>query len=252
MILEDVINPLANLINEDPLGKLTNGWLSQLNVWTILIRIALCFIFASALGIERANKRHTAGLRTFILVLTASATAGILDLYFTTNFNEIFPAISTAVIIAISIISTNTLLYSSKNQIKGLTTAVALWACSFIGLAIGAGFYTIGIIGFIIYYLSLNVLPKFEFYLKNRSNHFEIHLELKNKNDLVQFTAVLRQLGLSIDDIEVNPAYINTGLSVYTISLSIYSKELKKYKTHKEIIDALKTLDYINSIEEIN
>ena len=28
--------------------------------------------------------------------------------------------------------------------------------------------------------------------------------------------------------------------------------EVKKYKTHAEIIEALKTLDYINCIEEIN
>ena len=95
-------------------------------------------------------------------------------------------------------------------------------------------------------------VPKLEFYLKNRSNHFEIHLELKNKNDLANFTGVLRKLGLKIDDIEANPAYNNTGLGVFSISLTINSKELKQYKTHTEIIEALSSLDYINCIEEID
>ena len=88
--------------------------------------------------------------------------------------------------------------------------------------------------------------------MKNKSNHFEIHLELKNRNDLVNFTGVVRKLGLKITDIEANPAYNNTGLGVYTISLTIRSSELKKYKTHKEIIEALGTLEYINCIEEID
>lgn len=63
--------------------------------------------------------------------------------------------------------------------------------------------------------------------------------------------ATIRELGLVIDEIEANPAYINSGLSVYSIAVSIYSKELKKYKTHKEIIEALRSLEYVYYIEEM-
>ena len=56
---------------------------------------------------------------------------------------------------------------------------------------------------------------------------------------------------MRIDDIELNPAYLNSGLSVYTISFTISSRELRKYKKHSEIIEALKTLDYVAYIEEI-
>lgn len=80
--------------------------------------------------------------------------------------------------------------------------------------------------------LSTNIinLTKIEIYLKNRSNHFEVHLELKNSSYLKDFTTTLRELGLKIDDIEANPAYLNSGLSVYTVSLSIISDELKNIK----------------------
>lgn len=86
---------------------------------------------------------------------------------------------------------------------------------------------------------------------KNRSNHFEIHLELKNIEYLRDFVTVSRRLGLRIDDIESNPAYVGSGLSVYTITVTICSSELKKYKTHHEIIEALKSLDYIYHLEEL-
>ena len=42
---------------------------------------------------------------------------------------------------------------------------------------------------------------------------------------------------------------MGSGLSVYTIT--IFSAELKKYKTHREIIQALSSLDYIYHIEEL-
>ena len=79
----------------------------------------------------------------------------------------------------------------------------------------------------------------------------EIHLELKNSNYLRDFVTVSRQLGLRIDDIEANQAYVGSGLSVYTITFTIFSAELKKYKTHREIIQALSSLDYIYHIEEL-
>ena len=56
--------------------------------------------------------------------------------------------VSAATVIAIAIISSNSILYSSKNQIKGLTTSVGLWVCVAIGLAAGAGMYTVAVFGF--------------------------------------------------------------------------------------------------------
>ena len=87
--------------------------------------------------------------------------------------------------------------------------------------------------------------------VKNRSNHFEIHVELTNPVHLQDLVTTMRRLGLVIDDIELNHAYAGSGLSVYTIALSISSPELKKYKTHSEIIDALGTLEYIYHIDEM-
>lgn len=247
-----VLADLSNFGALDPLNEWTDGWLGEFNIWTLLIRIILSLLIGAVFGIERSRKRHTAGLRTFMLVSMFAGIAGLLDVFIATNFNEMFPAISIAMVLGVAIISSNTLLYSSKSQIKGLTTAVALWLTSILGICFGVGFYTIGLIAFICVYVLLNVMTNLERYLKNRSNHFDIQLELKNRNNLANFTGVIRKLGLKIDDIEANPAYANTGLGVYTISLTINSDQLKKYKTHREIIETLSSLDYISCIEEID
>lgn len=57
---------------------------------------------------------------------------------------------------------------------------------------------------------------------------------------------------MRIDDIEINNAYAGSGLSVYSVTLTIISAELKKYKTHREIIEALSTLECVRHIEEMS
>ena len=84
-----------------------------------------------------------------------------------------------------------------------------------------------------------------EIYLKNRSNHFEISVELDNKNNLSRLMATLRELGLRIDELELDSAYLNSGVGVYIICLTIVSNELKKYKTHNEIIKKKHATEYI-------
>ena len=235
----------------DPISYILGEWSARIDLWSILLRIALSVLFSAIIGWERSTKRHAAGLRTFMLISLASTMAMLLDLFLITKFTIGFPVISAAVVVGIAIISSNSILFSSKNQIKGLTTAAGLWAVGFIGLLIGAGFYTVSIIGFLAMMICLSMFPRMERHFKNRSNHFEVHLELKSKENLQSFVATIRQLGLRIDDIEVNPAYINSGLSVYSVALTIQSAELKKYKTHSEIIDALRSIDYIHHIEEM-
>ena len=234
----------------DPIAALLGPWSSNLCIGCILLRLLLSALMATVIGWERASKRHSAGLRTFILV-TIAATAGmLLDSFLYPAGTIPFYFIPAAVLIGTSSICVNSLLFSSKNQIRGLTTAAALWCCSVIGLCVGFGFYSAGILLFILLLPSLALLPQFETYLKNRSNHFEIHLELKSAPYLQDFVSVIRQLGLIIDDIELNPAYLNSGLSVYTVALSIKNAQLQKYKTHSEIIQALDSLEYVSYIEE--
>lgn len=235
----------------DPIASLLGQWALSLNIYTVILRLLLTLILSAILGCERSSKRHAAGLRTFMVVSLSTSVAMILDLYLGGAQALGFFPISAAALIGLAIITVNSILYSSRNQIKGLTTSVGLWSCGILGLCIGAGFYTITLIVFASLMCSLSIFPRFERYLKNRSNHFEVHLELKNIAYLQNFVTTIRELGMKIDDIEANTAYQNSGLSVYSIAISISSEELKKYKTHTQIIEALSTLDYIYHIEEM-
>ncbi len=235
----------------DPIAKLLGEWASAMTVGSIFLRIGLALLVAAVLGCERAGKRHAAGLRTFIIVCLGGALATLLDMYLMVSVGLVFPFASAAAVVAVAILASNSVLFSSRNQIKGLTTSAALWTTGLLGMLLGAGLYTVALVAFFALIFCLSYFPAFERYLKDRSNHFEIHLELANKNDLAEFIATIRRLGLYIDDIESNPAYLNSGLSVYSISLTIQSEELKRYKTHAEIIAAIATIEYVSHVEEM-
>ena len=234
-----------------PIAEILGGWSSELGLWSVVFRIVISLVLSAIIGCERSSKRHSAGLRTFITISLASTVSMLVDLALISDTEIKVPLLSAATIISSAMISGNSVLFSSRNQIKGLTTSAGLWACGIVGLSAGAGFYTLTIVAFVTILLSLSLFPRIEIFLKNRSNHFEVHLELKNKNNLQDFVTTIRELGLRIDDIEANPAYLNSGLSVYTVAITISSDELKKYKTHTEIIEALRTLDYVHYIEEM-
>ena len=235
----------------DPIIKALGAWAQELSLATILMRVCLSVVLSTIIGCERATKRHAAGVRTFVVTSLACTAALLTDCCIAKESPAHLYLLSASAIIAVAIVSVNSVLYTSRNQIKGLTTSVALWATGIIGLTAGAGYVTITLVAFILLLISLSWMPGFEADLKNRSNFFEVHLELKSSQYLQEFMTTSRKLGLAIDDIELNPAYASSGLSVYSVALSITSAELKKYKTHKEIIEALGTLEYVYHIEEM-
>lgn len=236
---------------KDPIAQLLGQWSVDLGIYSILFRIGLAVFLSALIGWERSSKRHSAGFRTFILVTLSGTVVMLIDLWLNTIYDGKICLLSAIAVIAATRIATHTIFFNSRNKIMGITTAVSLWGSCILGIAIGAGLYTITAVTFVALLFCLSKLPHLEHYLKNRSNHFEIHLELKNSLNLQNFVSTIRKLGLTIDSIEMNPAYAGSGLSVYSISISISSQELKKYKTHKEIIEALSTLDYIYHIEEL-
>lgn len=240
-----------NLQNIDPIANYLGEWSSSLCLASVLFRFGLSMLLSAIVGWERSSKRHSAGLRTFMLISLSATTAMILDLYLAHIAGGSFCLLSASAIIASAIVSINSIYYSSRSLIRGLTTSAGLWTCGMVGLAAGAGLYTVTITAFAALLVSLSLFPTIEAYLKNRSNHFEIHLELTDSSYLRDFVTTIRELGMTVDDIEANAAYIGSGLSVYTICFSIRSEELKKFRTHSQIIEALGTLEYVYHVEEM-
>ena len=114
---------------------------SELNLFSILLRIALALILGGALGIEREQKQHPAGFRTYVIVCLGATLACITNLYMCERLGGTDPArIPAQVISGIGFLGAGTILVTRNNHVRGLTTAAGLWCCATIGIAVGPAF----------------------------------------------------------------------------------------------------------------
>ena len=125
-----------------------NG-LRDLSFWAILVRMLVAVLCGTLIGLERSSKNRPAGFRTHILVCLGAAVASITGLYLYLGLE--LPAdisrISGQVVTGLGFIGAGTIIITKKMTIKGLTTAAGLWTTGVIGLAIGSGYYELGVLG---------------------------------------------------------------------------------------------------------
>ncbi len=230
----------------DPLAELMGSWSYEITVYSIIFRVLIALIMGSFMGYERAVTGQVAGLRTYILIALAGVTTALLD----TAYSELY-ILSGITILAVALIGTSSITMTSKNRIKGLTSTMGQLAIASLSISVGVGGYTMTIIGIIALVIAFTILGPIEGHLKEKSSHMLIHLELKNRDALPDFTKTIRKLGMTISEIEANRAYVNTDLAVYTMSIELNNKNVLIYKKHKDIIEALMTLDYVIYMEEL-
>ena len=231
------IDPLTKWLGiEDLLGDIT--------ILSIISRFILAVLCAGVIGLERARRRHAAGLRTYILVCLGSMIVILTNQYIYEVFNTGDVArLGAQVISGIGFLGAGTILVTSRSQIKGLTTAAGLWVSACIGLAIGIGFYTVAIIGTIFAFIAFTFLPKLEIWFTKGSNTIELHIELYNRESLKNFIDFVRSKGGKINLIDYNVSYAKSGLSVYTINMVSWLKDTSI------AVKEINELEYVNFAE---
>ena len=132
----------------------------------IAIRLAVALVLGGAVGLEREVHGSDAGLRTHILVSLGSALMMIVSILMSQAFPGSDPArISAQVVSGIGFLGAGSILRSTAS-VRGLTTAASIWAIAGIGLAIGAGFYSSGLIASLLILVTLWLLRSVEKALK--------------------------------------------------------------------------------------
>ena len=115
------------------------------HTWDILLRVLLSLVCGGLVGLEREFTDHPAGLRTHILVAMGACL-------FTTMSLFAFPGapggdrVAAAVVTGIGFIGGGAILKSRGGIVKGITTAASLCSVAAIGMALGAGYFSVGFI----------------------------------------------------------------------------------------------------------
>jgi putative Mg2+ transporter-C (MgtC) family protein len=125
--------------------------------YTVVLRIALAFVFGAVAGIEREWRHKVAGIKTNALVAIGAAAFALMSNTFGPNNHN--PAqLAAAVVSGIGFIGAGVIIHRGAT-VQGVTTAATLWANASMGIALGLGYFTIGITVFAGVVLVQFVLP---------------------------------------------------------------------------------------------
>lgn len=141
---------------------------ATLGQWELLLRLLVACICGCVIGIERSFRQKEAGIRTHVILALASALIMVVSKYgffdlAGTNMNADGSRIASNIVTGISFLGAG-VIFVRGGSIKGLTTAAGIWATAGIGMALGAGMYTIGIsctVGMILIQLLLHKIMPF-------------------------------------------------------------------------------------------
>jgi len=135
-----------------------------------VFRILLAGICGMIIGFERKNRSKEAGIRTHFVVACGAALMMVVSKY--AFFDVISKGIYEGVEVRLDpsrIASTIAsgigflgagMIFVHRNTITGLTTAAGIWATSGVGMAIGAGMYSIGICATVLILFAQIILHK--------------------------------------------------------------------------------------------
>ncbi|MFO1062151.1 MAG: MgtC/SapB family protein [Dongiaceae bacterium] len=118
---------------------------------TIALRLGLAALLGAAIGLERELKERPAGLRTHTLTALAAALFTVItfELFHRVQaLDESAPAdpirIIEAVTAGVAFLAAGAII-QGRGRVQGLTTGAAIWLAGAIGVACGAGYYSIAV-----------------------------------------------------------------------------------------------------------
>lgn len=225
------------------------AYISELNAASIAIRLFLAGMCGGIIGLERGRKGQAAGCRTHMLVCVGAASVMMTNLFVYNNFGGVSDPtrIGAQVVSGIGFLGAGTIIVTSKNQIKGLTTAAGLWASGCMGLAIGIGFYELALIGTAFILLIIGILNKLDNKVYGKSRNVEVYVELTGFSVLKKIIQYSRDSLFEVKHIQV---LRNKELDKCITGILLTIK-LKNKCDHAQIIADISSIEGVSYIEEL-
>lgn len=226
------------------------GFLEGYSEAAIAIRLVIATLFGSLIGWERVTKNHYhyVGIKTFSLVSLGSAVAIVLnmELALRGTMQTDVGRIPAGVVSGIGFLGAGMILVTGRNRIKGLTTAASLWVTANMGMAVGGGFLTTGVVCFVLIMIANRLLQRFSQNVEQRSHFMSIYLEVEREKGVMKLRKYLSEAGYEL--LSMSKVKEKT-LQSSDVAISV-ELDLKEPTEHRQVLEKLGNLDYVNYLEE--
>ena len=224
-------------------------FMTELTTASVAVRLVLATLFGSLVGVERANKRYAAGIRTFALVCLGSALATITGLYFAQMSGNMADSarIPAQLLCGIGFLGAGTIVVTDRKRVKGLTTAAGLWVTASMGIAIGAGLLWEALICLVLVIVTKYYLHYMTRYVETHTRTIELHIEFEKEAMTGLFDFIRDECGYTIDSVERRSEQpIIDGDTILHMEINM-GRKIK----HTVIINDIMELEGVHYVEEL-
>lgn len=145
-----------------------------IDAWDVFLRMLCAMAVGMVIGTEREYSNRPAGMRTHILVALGACAVMLTGQMIFSQYSAFGatpdPArLPAQVITGVGFLGAGTILREGPT-VHGLTTAASLWAVACLGVAAGAGYYSIALIGMVFILITLTLFEMLQNRLVGQSS----------------------------------------------------------------------------------
>ena len=224
------------------------NYLQEFNTISIFVRMLLSIILGGLLGVERSKKHQSAGTRTFSLVCLGSCLIIMTNEFICLKCGGGDTSrMAAQVISGIGFLGAGTIMVTTNNRVKGLTTASCLWISAILGLCIGSGLLVISLFCFAITMVTLRVLDNYSEHQSKFNPLISLYLEVDPNQGIDEIRSYAKNNYYTIKNIHRRS---EQPLTRNDICISI-DLDLTNHVNHEKILNDLNNNEFIHYAEEI-
>jgi len=195
--------------------------------WDLILRLVVACVLATIVGFDREYRAKDAGVKTHFLVALGSALFMIISRYGFGDSTQVdFSRVAAQVVSGIGFIGAGTIIFQ-KQIVRGLTTAASLWAVSGIGMAAGAGLFSVAVAATIFTLIGLEAFNTLFRKLGLRRIYISL---LTSKREVAQRVYIdLQQVGYQIISYEMNRLDSSSGYRIEVVVRSLIGNDEKGF-----------------------
>jgi putative Mg2+ transporter-C (MgtC) family protein len=216
----------------------------------VALRLVLAAVLGGAVGLERELREREAGLRTHLLVSVGAAVFTLVSAYGFSDFQygarqgiTLDPTrIAAQIVTGIGFLGAGAIIRQGLS-IRGLTTAATLWVVAAIGLASGAGYYSVAVIGTAIVIFSLYPLRilAHRAVVRVRPEEGRLLVSLPPGGSAASVLDELERAGLRVDSLQ-----IDEGQNERVIVAEVKTPDRRE---GAELVDRLRDVEGVRRVE---
>jgi putative Mg2+ transporter-C (MgtC) family protein len=220
------------------------GWLE------VTLRLVLAAGLGGAVGLERELREREAGLRTHLLVSVGAAVFTLVSAYGFGDFRygaregiTLDPTrIAAQIVTGIGFLGAGAIIRQGLS-VRGLTTAATLWVVAAIGMASGAGYYSVAVIGTALVLFSLYPLRilAYRVVVRLRPEEGRLLVTLPPGTSAAPVLAELERTGARVDSLQLDESQ--------TERVVVVEIKMPDGVRGVDIVDRMKDLEGVRRVE---